>query len=86
MAANHQHIQIAGIIGSIDNMYGSDVTTGSDTALHRIEATDAISSTAASRIAHLCGRGDGAALRLPSPDGEPSPVELTGCYRKSPRY
>ncbi|MCA9898316.1 MAG: 6-phosphofructokinase [Anaerolineales bacterium] len=50
VAAKHAHLQIAGIIGSIDNdMYGSDVTTGSDTALHRIvEATDAISSTAAS--------------------------------------
>lgn len=50
MADQHPHITIAGIIGSIDNdMYGSDVTTGSDTALHRIvEATDAISSTAAS--------------------------------------
>ena len=50
MADQHGHITIAGIIGSIDNdMYGSDVTTGSDTALHRIvEATDAISSTAAS--------------------------------------
>ena len=49
-AVQHQHIQIAGIIGSIDNdMFGSDVTTGSDTALHRIvEAIDAISSTAAS--------------------------------------
>jgi 6-phosphofructokinase 1 len=30
-------------------MFGSDITTGADTALHRIiEATDAISSTAAS--------------------------------------
>lgn len=50
VASNHAHLQIAGIIGSIDNdMFGSDVTTGSDTALHRIvEATDAISSTAAS--------------------------------------
>ncbi len=50
VADRHQHIQIAGIIGSIDNdMFGSDVTTGSDTALHRIvEAIDAISSTAAS--------------------------------------
>lgn len=50
LADRHQHLAIAGIIGSIDNdMYGSDVTTGSDTALHRIvEATDAISSTAAS--------------------------------------
>ena len=50
LVAERPSIQIAGIIGSIDNdMYGSDVTTGSDTALHRIvEATDAISSTAAS--------------------------------------
>ena len=49
-AASQPHLHIAGIIGSIDNdMFGSDVTTGSDTALHRIvEATDAISSTAAS--------------------------------------
>ena len=50
MADQHQNLHIAGIIGSIDNdMFGSDVTTGSDTALHRIvDATDAISSTAAS--------------------------------------
>ncbi len=50
-AANqHAHIAIAGIIGSIDNdMYGTDMTTGADTALHRIvEAVDAITSTAAS--------------------------------------
>ena len=50
MADAHPHLAIAGIIGSIDNdMYGSDMTTGADTALHRIvEAVDAISSTAAS--------------------------------------
>lgn len=49
-AEKHSSIVIAGIIGSIDNdMFGSDVTTGADTALHRIvEATDAITSTAAS--------------------------------------
>mgnify|MGYP001285174902 CR=1 FL=1 len=43
-------LAVVGIIGSIDNdMFGSDITTGADTALHRIiEATDAISSTAAS--------------------------------------
>ncbi|WP_420629694.1 6-phosphofructokinase [Candidatus Leptofilum sp.] len=61
-AVNHPHVQVAGIIGSIDNdMYGSDVTTGSDTALHRIiEATDAISSTAASHqrifVVEIMGR------------------------------
>ncbi|MBE2224000.1 MAG: 6-phosphofructokinase [Anaerolineae bacterium] len=50
MADKHPHLAIAGIIGSIDNdMYGSDMTTGADTALHRIvEAVDAITSTAAS--------------------------------------
>ena len=50
VAAKHPHLAIAGIIGSIDNdMYGSDMTTGADTALHRIvEAVDAITSTAAS--------------------------------------
>ncbi|MFO7682782.1 MAG: 6-phosphofructokinase [Chloroflexota bacterium] len=50
LAAKHPHLAIAGIIGSIDNdMYGSDMTTGADTALHRIvEAVDAITSTAAS--------------------------------------
>ena len=43
-------LAVVGIIGSIDNdMFGTDITTGADTALHRIiEATDAISSTAAS--------------------------------------
>lgn len=50
MADTHPYLAIAGIIGSIDNdMYGTDMTTGADTALHRIvEAVDAISSTAAS--------------------------------------
>jgi 6-phosphofructokinase 1 len=50
VAQTHANLLLAGIIGSIDNdMFGSDVTTGADTALHRIvEATDAITSTAAS--------------------------------------
>ncbi|MBK8985490.1 MAG: 6-phosphofructokinase [Chloroflexi bacterium] len=49
-AERHKYLAVAGIIGSIDNdMYGSDMTTGADTALHRIvEAVDAITSTAAS--------------------------------------
>jgi 6-phosphofructokinase 1 len=49
-AARSATLAVVGIIGSIDNdMFGSDITTGADTALHRIvEATDAISSTAAS--------------------------------------
>ena len=49
-AADHAYLAIAGIVGSIDNdMYGTDMTIGADTALHRIiYAADAISSTAAS--------------------------------------
>jgi len=41
---------IAGLVGSIDNdMSGTDMTIGADTALHRItEAVDALSATAAS--------------------------------------
>lgn len=43
-------LRLAGLIGSIDNdMYGTDMTIGTDSALHRItEAMDAIHSTAAS--------------------------------------
>jgi 6-phosphofructokinase 1 len=50
LAARHPHIHIAGLPGSIDNdMFGTDMTIGADTALHRItQAVDAISSTAAS--------------------------------------
>jgi len=43
-------LSIVGLVGSIDNdMVGTDITIGADTALHRItEAVDAIASTAAS--------------------------------------
>jgi 6-phosphofructokinase 1 len=46
----HPALMIAGLVGSIDNdMVGTDMTIGADSALHRIvEAMDAISSTAAS--------------------------------------
>ncbi len=49
-AAQHPALAIVGLVGSIDNdMFGTDMTIGADTALHRItEAIDAISSTAAS--------------------------------------
>lgn len=49
-ADRHPHLVIVGLVGSIDNdMLGTDMTIGADTALHRItEAVDAISSTAAS--------------------------------------
>ncbi|MDO5698114.1 MAG: 6-phosphofructokinase [Dermatophilus congolensis] len=46
----HPALMIAGLVGSIDNdMVGTDMTIGADSALHRIlEAVDALSSTAAS--------------------------------------
>ncbi len=49
-AKAHPHLAIVGLVGSIDNdMFGTDMTIGADTALHRItEAVDAIASTAAS--------------------------------------
>lgn len=55
-------LRIAGIAGSIDNdIIGTDMTIGADTALHRItQAIDAISSTAASHqrtfIVEVMGR------------------------------
>lgn len=49
-ADRHQYLIMAGLVGSIDNdMVGTDMTIGTDSALHRIvEAIDSISSTAAS--------------------------------------
>ena len=58
----HPHLHIAGLVGSIDNdMVGTDMTIGTDSALHRItEAIDAISSTAESHrrtfIVEVMGR------------------------------
>ncbi|MCB0122887.1 MAG: 6-phosphofructokinase [Caldilineaceae bacterium] len=50
VADRHRYLNIAGLVGSIDNdMLGTDMTIGADTALHRItDAIDAITSTAAS--------------------------------------
>ncbi len=50
IASQYQTPAIVGLVGSIDNdMYGTDMTIGADTALHRIvDAIDAITSTAAS--------------------------------------
>lgn len=50
LADQYPYLAIVGLPASIDNdMYGSDMTIGTDTALHRLtEAVDAISSTAAS--------------------------------------
>ena len=49
-ARRHPALMIAGLVGSIDNdMLGTDMTIGADSALHRItEDVDAIVSTAAS--------------------------------------
>jgi 6-phosphofructokinase 1 len=48
LAARHPQLTIVGLVGSIDNdMVGTDMTIGADTALHRITAAiDAITSTA----------------------------------------
>jgi 6-phosphofructokinase 1 len=64
-AARHPYLGIVGLVGSIDNdFYGTDMTIGADTALHRItEALDAISSTAASHqrtfVIEVMGRACG---------------------------
>lgn len=64
-ADEHPYLSIVGLVGSIDNdMFGTDMTIGADTALHRItEAVDAISSTAASHqrtfVVEVMGRGCG---------------------------
>ncbi len=49
-ADTYKSLTIAGMVGSIDNdMHGTDMTIGADTALHRIvDAIDDITSTAAS--------------------------------------
>lgn len=64
-AARHPVLTIVGLVGSIDNdMFGTDMTIGADTALHRItEAIDAITSTAASHqrtfVVKVMGRNCG---------------------------
>ena len=65
VAERHPYLIIAGLVGSIDNdMIGTDMTIGADTALHRItEAIDAITSTAASHqrsfVVKVMGRNCG---------------------------
>jgi 6-phosphofructokinase 1 len=65
VASRHPNLIISGLVGSIDNdMVGTDMTIGADTALHRItEAVDAISSTAASHqrtfVVKVMGRNCG---------------------------
>ena len=65
VAVAHPTMAIVGMVGSIDNdFFGTDMTIGTDSALHRItEAIDAISSTAASHqrtfIVKVMGRNCG---------------------------
>ena len=65
VADNHPNLAIIGLVGSIDNdMFGTDMTIGADSALHRItEAIDAITSTAASHqrsfVVEVMGRNCG---------------------------
>ncbi len=65
VADAHPQLQLAGIVGSIDNdMFGTDMTVGTDTALHRItEALDALLSTASSHqrsfVVEVMGRNCG---------------------------
>jgi 6-phosphofructokinase 1 len=69
-ARKHSGLVIVGLVGSIDNdMHGTDMTIGADTALHRItEAVDAISSTAASHqrtfVVKVMGRNCGYLARI----------------------
>ena len=64
-AERHQQLTIAGLPGSIDNdLLGTDISIGADTALHRItDAIDAITSTAASHqrsfVVEVMGRNCG---------------------------
>lgn len=65
MADRHPQLKIVGLVGSIDNdMFGTEMTIGADTALHRIvEAVDAITSTATSHqrtfVVEVMGRNCG---------------------------
>jgi 6-phosphofructokinase 1 len=64
-AERRANLFIVGLVGSIDNdMYGTNMTIGADTALHRITAAiDAIASTAASHqrtfVVKVMGRNCG---------------------------
>ncbi len=56
-AKRSSHLNIVGMVGSIDNDFcGTDMTIGTDSALHRImEVVDAITTTAQRYIqTHAC--------------------------------
>jgi len=65
LSERHPVLMVVGLVGSIDNdMMGTDITIGADSALHRItSAIDSISSTAASHqrtfVVEVMGRNSG---------------------------
>ncbi len=65
MVSHSSYLRLVGLVGSIDNdMFGTDMTIGADSALHRLtEAVDAITSTAASHqrtfVVKVMGRNCG---------------------------
>uniref|UniRef100_A0A8C6LZQ3 ATP-dependent 6-phosphofructokinase n=1 Tax=Nothobranchius furzeri TaxID=105023 RepID=A0A8C6LZQ3_NOTFU len=61
-AKNSSHLNIVGMVGSIDNDFcGTDMTIGTDSALHRIiEIVDAITTTAQSYLALVTALACGA--------------------------
>ena len=81
----HPHLTIVGLVGSIDNdMFGTDMTIGADTALHRItEAVDAIASTAASHqrafVVEVMGRHCGYLALMASLAGSANWVFIPEC-------
>lgn len=64
-AERYPRLSVVGLVGSIDNdFWGTDITIGTDSALHRIvDAIDAIGSTAASHqrsfVVEVMGRNSG---------------------------
>uniref|UniRef100_F1RX49 ATP-dependent 6-phosphofructokinase n=1 Tax=Sus scrofa TaxID=9823 RepID=F1RX49_PIG len=93
----HGHLNVVGMVGSIDNDFcGTDMTIGTDSALHRImEVVDAIMTTAQSHqrtfVLEVMGRHCGY-VRAGTAGGERSPrmdpghsVPQRPCPRKGPR-
>ncbi|MGQ9887252.1 MAG: 6-phosphofructokinase [Aggregatilineales bacterium] len=85
----HPHLTVVGLVGSIDNdMFGTDMTIGADTALHRItEAVDAIASTAASHqrafVVEVMGRHCGYLALMASLAGSANWVFIPECPPQS---
>jgi 6-phosphofructokinase 1 len=69
-AEAHRHLSLVGIVGSIDNdMFGTDMTIGADTALHRI--TEAVDAAASPTRTGCCARWCRRFPAVPSPVGAP---------------